>query len=90
MSNGGPKDDFNYIDASEVTNTAGLFSGKTTLLGDVSKWNVSDMSFMFYASNRFNVNISGWSTDSVSKCKNFSTGSPLIDSNEPKKGGCRF
>ena len=68
---------FNWIDTSKITDMSGLFSSNSKFNGDISLWNVSnvtDMSYMFYESN-FNGNLYNWDVSNVKNmqfmfCKN--------------------
>ena len=70
----------NDIDVSEVTNMYGLFE-YTNFNGDISKWNVSNvtnMNSMFFECKSFNGDISKWNVSNVenmsymfSGCKSF-------------------
>ena len=52
----------NHIDTSQVTSMYGLFE-ETDFQGDVSEWdvsNVTNMSYMFYGCSNFNCDLSKW------------------------------
>ena len=59
--------DFNDINTSEITDMSGLF-GISDFNGDISKWdvsNVTNMSYMFYSCEKFNQDISVWDVSNV-------------------------
>src|SRR5574344_770059 len=67
IKNYGPKADLNYIDTSDVTSMSGLFYCNHIFRGDISGWdvhNVTDMSWMF-ADSHFNGDISRWNVSCV-------------------------
>ncbi|MGI9255983.1 MAG: BspA family leucine-rich repeat surface protein [Salinispira sp.] len=60
--------DLNYIITTAVKDMSGMFNGKYTFNGDVSRWDVSsvtNMSNMFITVSAFNGDISGWDVSSV-------------------------
>ena len=63
--------DFNDIDTSKITNMSDLFEGMTKFNGNISNWdvsNVTNMESMFYSSN-FNGDISKWNVSNVTNMK---------------------
>ena len=79
-------------DVSNVTDMSIMFLEATAFNGDISNWdvsNVTDMYAMFADARSFNQNISEWCvTNIVSEPTNFSTDSPLSESNKPVWGTC--
>ena len=78
-------------DVSSVTDMRYMFDS-ASFNQDISSWdvgNVTDMSAMFYNATAFNQDISGWCvTNIASEPTNFSTNSPLSESNKPVWGTC--
>ncbi len=67
MKTYGPTCNLNHIDVTEVTNMSGLFNHMGSFQGDISQWdvkNVTDMSHMFDTC-QFNGDISHWNTSKV-------------------------
>ena len=88
----GNKANLNWIDTSNVTNMTELFSGAeysgqfNKFNGDISKWNVSnvtDMSSMFFLSN-FNGDISRWDVSNVTDMTGIFVNSPIKEEYKPK------
>ena len=60
--------DLNYIITAAVKDMSGMFNGKYTFNGDVSRWDVSsvtNMNNMFITVSAFNGDISKWNVSSV-------------------------
>ena len=79
-------------DVSSVTDMYAMFYVATAFNQPIGDWDVSsvnDMSYMFIQASAFNQNISSWCvTNIASEPSNFSTGSPLSESNKPVWGSC--
>ena len=72
----GDKANLNWIDTSNVTNMSELFSGEVLgaqnpFNGDISQWNVSNVTNMFsmFWKSKFNGDISGWDVSNVINMK---------------------
>ena len=80
-------------DVSSVTDMYAMFYVATAFNQPIGDWDVSsvnDMSYMFIQASAFNQNISSWCvTNIASEPSNFSTGSPLSESNKPVWGTCQ-
>ena len=78
-------------DVSNVTIMMYLFSNATSFNQPLEDWDVSNVTEMrdMFRYSSFNQDISGWCvTNIVSEPSDFSTGSPLIESNKPVWGTC--
>jgi len=82
----------NNWDVNSVTKMNGMFESNEEFNQDISSWdvsNVNEMEYMFYKTLGFNQDISSWCvTNIVSEPSDFSTESPLIESNKPVWGSC--
>jgi len=82
----------NTWDVSLITDMSSLFEEKQNFNEDISNWNVSnvtDMYEMFYSASAFNQDISNWCVTTItSEPDDFSTDSPLSESNTPVWGTC--
>ena len=59
--------DLNDIDTSKIKDMSGLFDRFTDFNGDISRWNVSNVTKMYYmfAHSKFNGDISKWNVRNV-------------------------
>jgi len=84
--------DIGSWDVSNVTRMDNMFLGTSAFNQDIGSWDVSsvtNMFQMFFDATSFNQNISSWCvTNIVSEPTDFSTDSPLSDSNKPVWGTC--
>jgi len=84
--------DIGAWDVSSVTNMERMFYEATAFNQDIGGWDVSsvtNMRNMFKNAYSFNQDISSWCvTNIVSEPSNFSTNSPLSESNKPVWGTC--
>ena len=79
----------NYIDTSAITDMSWLFSNDTiygyeyqAFNGDISKWDVAEvtnMSYMFNGATSFNQNISGWNVANVTNMSYMFNGTPSFN-----------
>ena len=79
-------------DVSNVTIMQYMFSDATSFNQPLEDWDVSNVTEMrdLFSYSSFNQDISGWCvTNIVSEPSDFSTGSPLIESNKPVWGTCK-
>ena len=69
-----------------------MFLNATYFNQDIGAWNVSSvtyMSYMFYYASSFNQDISTWCVSNISsEPSQFSTNTPLSESNKPVWGTC--
>jgi len=79
-------------DVSSVTDMGYMFyyaSSFNQPIGDWEVGNVEYMAYMFYQASAFNQNISNWCVTNIdSEPTQFSTESPLLESNKPVWGTC--
>ena len=79
-------------DVSNVTTMVNMFYNTDSFNQPLNNWdvsNVTNMSYLFYEASSFNQDISSWCvTNITSEPTNFSTDSPLIESNKPVWGTC--
>ena len=78
-------------DVSNVTIMQYMFSDATSFNQPLEDWDVSNVTEMrdLFSYSSFNQDISGWCVSNiVSEPSDFSTGSPLIESNKPVWGTC--
>ena len=79
-------------DVSNVTIMQYMFSDATSFNQPLEDWDVSNVTEMrdLFSYSSFNQDISGWCvTNIVSEPSDFSTGSPLTESNKPVWGTCK-
>ena len=83
-------EDQRYWDVSAVTNMSYLFGfGKGTT--DISQWEMSSVTNtegMFYGTEQFDQDISGWDVTKVTSCDDFRTDAVLSDAHTPNFQNC--
>jgi len=84
--------DLSSWDVSSVTDMSYMFNRAESFNQDIGDWDVSsvtDMDYMFLEASAFNQDISNWCvTNITSEPTDFSTDSPLSESNTPVWGTC--
>jgi len=84
--------DIGTWDVSNVIDMSYMYRSATAFNQDIGSWDVSsvsNMSYMFRSATAFNQDISSWCvTNIVSEPTEFSTNSPLSESNKPVWGNC--
>jgi uncharacterized repeat protein (TIGR02543 family) len=79
-------------DVSNVADMFGMFNEAESFNQKIGNWDVSsatNMTGMFREAAMFNQNISGWCVENInSEPSEFSTNSPLEESNKPNWGAC--
>ena len=84
--------DLSSWDVSSVTDMSYMFNRAESFNQDIGDWDVSsvtDMDYMFLEASAFNQDISNWCvTNITSEPTDFSTDSPLSESNKPVWGTC--
>ena len=88
----GNEGDFNDIDTSKITNMSDLFEGMTKFNGNISNWdvsNVTDMTEMFYNCN-FNQDISKWKINPNCDTNEMFTRCHIKDKYKPFQNGERL
>lgn len=86
------KGDISSWDMVNNINMQAMFYNASSFNQDIGSWdvsNVTNMTYMFKSASSFNQDISSWCvTNIVSEPIDFSTNSPLSDSNKPLWGTC--
>lgn len=86
--------DIPQLDLSKVASIMGMFFGPNTKFnGDISNWNVSnvtDMEVVFCYNKSFNQDLSNWNVSNVTKCRFFLEDNPQWTLKKPNFINCNL